>query len=121
MKYDGKFNSFKLLNRNICHQSIFARKSVFDKLGKFDINYKSLADWHFNMKWFNDRDIRHKYTDKVIVCFNENGYAPNNPDLKFLQDWDFNTTRCFSKISRKIYKHRDKKIVLKILNILWNV
>jgi glycosyltransferase involved in cell wall biosynthesis len=120
-EYDGKFNSLKLLNRNICHQSIFSHKSVFDKLGGFEIKYKSLADWHFNMRWFNDKQIKHKYIDLLIACYNENGYGPNNPDLRFFQDWDYNINKYFPKISRKLYKYKNRMIVGKMLKVLWDV
>ena len=31
--YDGKFNFFKLMEKNICHQGIFFRKDVFNEVG----------------------------------------------------------------------------------------
>lgn len=115
-KYDGKFNKCKLLKKNICHQSILIRKSVFDKLGKFDIRYKAFADWHFNMMWFNDSTIKHLYTKTIISCFCENGSSHNTSDINFCQDWDHNTELYFPKHVRILGKYSYKAVMKKILN-----
>lgn len=114
-KYDGKFNRIKLIQRNICHQAILTRKRVFNKIGKFDIQYKSLADWHFNMKWFNNSKIKHKYTDRIIANYYENGYCFNNLDLKFGEDWDRNVADYFPLLTRIIYRLECGKLFGKII------
>ena len=86
--YDGPFSSLKLLQKNICHQAIFTRKTVFDKLGKFDINYKVWADWVFNMQWYNREDIRHCYIDISIAGYNLGGYSKYNRDMLFIKNKD---------------------------------
>lgn len=103
-KYDGRFNKFKLLKKNICHQSMLTKKSVFNKIGKFELKYKALADWHFNMKWFNNKNIKHVYTDSIIAYYFDNGYSPNNPDMKFVEDWNDNTSKYFPEFIRFLYK-----------------
>ena len=37
--YDGRFDRFKLLRRNICHQAIFYQRSVFERLGFYNTKY----------------------------------------------------------------------------------
>jgi glycosyltransferase involved in cell wall biosynthesis len=93
--YDGKFTKLKLLQKNICHQAIFTRKQVFEKTGNFEIKYKALADWHLNMKWFNDRSIKHKYIGQTIAYYYEDGYSFNNQDTNFMSDWNRNVTQHF--------------------------
>ena len=85
-EYDGPFTKLDLLRKNICHQAIFTRKSVFDKIGKFDTNYKIVADWVFNMKWFNMKYIRHRYINKIIAKYGLEGNSSNNDDSYFLQN-----------------------------------
>ena len=87
-EYDGPFTKLDLLRKNICHQAIFTRKSVFDKIGKFDTNYKIVADWVFNMKWFNMKYIRHRYINKIIARYGGEGNSSNNDDSYFLQNKD---------------------------------
>jgi glycosyltransferase involved in cell wall biosynthesis len=86
--YDGPFSRLKLLQRNICHQAIFTRKTVFDRIGKFDIKFKTLADWVFNMQWYNEEDIRHCYIEIVIARYNVDGYSKYNHDMHFIKNRD---------------------------------
>lgn len=58
--YDGEFNGFKLSKRNICHQAIFYPKSIY-KNRKYDLNYRILADYNYNIISFGDRSITFVY------------------------------------------------------------
>lgn len=82
-KYDGEYNVQKIMWQNICHQSIFYNKSVFDKFGIFCLEYPMLADWEFNIRWFSDKRIRRSYIDKVITLYNEKGSSANKGDREF--------------------------------------
>ena len=46
--YDGKFNTLKLMYKNIGHQGIFYPKSSYKF--KYDTNYTLLADYVHNLK-----------------------------------------------------------------------
>jgi glycosyltransferase involved in cell wall biosynthesis len=69
--YDGEFDSNMLLYKNICHQSIFYHKSLFDQFGLFRTKYKLFADWDFNLRCFNK--VKPYYVDKIIANFNIEG------------------------------------------------
>ena len=69
-KYDGKFNWYKLINKNICHQSIFYPKKVFDKYN-YNLEYPVLADWELNIKLWSDRAFKFRYVNKCISNFND--------------------------------------------------
>ena len=84
--YDGLFNPIKLIEKNICHQAIFVKKEVFALLGNFDTKYNSLADWAFNMKWFNNKSIKHKYINTIVAEFSMNGFSSINYDQNFFRD-----------------------------------
>jgi glycosyltransferase involved in cell wall biosynthesis len=83
--YDKKFSYFKLYDKNICHQAIFYRKQVFKQVGKYQTQYKALADWVFNMKCFS-LQIPKLYVNELIAIYNEDGYCFNNPDKQFESD-----------------------------------
>lgn len=70
--YDGSFNQFKIVTRNICHQAIFYPKSVF-LLFEYNINYKLYADFDLNLKLFNNKNWIFKYTSLVIAHYNNRG------------------------------------------------
>jgi glycosyltransferase involved in cell wall biosynthesis len=81
--YDGRFNRSKLLRRNICHQAIFYQRSVFERLGFYNTKYRSVADWEFNIRCFNDRDIRKRYIPVRIADYEGGGKSTTTPDPVF--------------------------------------
>ncbi len=81
--YDGNFDYKKLTQKNICHQAIFIKKSVFNAIGTFDISYKVLADWHHNIRWFYNSRIKHRYVDLTIAEYTAGGISYYNQDYKF--------------------------------------
>jgi len=85
--YDGRFNRFKLLRRNICHQAIFYQRSVFERLGFYNTKYHSVADWEFNIRCFNDYHILKRYIPLRIAEYEEGGKSQTIPDLAFQADF----------------------------------
>jgi glycosyltransferase involved in cell wall biosynthesis len=84
--YDGVFTPEKLLRQNICHQSVFFKKSIFNSTGTFDLKYRSHADWDHNFRWFFSKEITNKYVDIIIADYGDGGFSSTNPDHLFYQD-----------------------------------
>lgn len=79
--YDGEFNSKKITDKNICHQAIFLRRIVFDKVGLFNLRFKVYADWEHNWRWFFNPSIKHKYAPLTIAEYADGGFSSNSlPD-----------------------------------------
>ncbi len=70
-----EFNAANFYCENICHQSIFYHRSVFDIIGKFDFRYKICADWYFNLKCFAHPGIDKQYIPCLIADFEEGGLS----------------------------------------------
>jgi glycosyltransferase involved in cell wall biosynthesis len=71
-RYDGPYNLRRILfESNICHQAIFYRKSVFERVGAYDIGCRVYSDRDFNIRCFMARGLRIKYVDKIIAVYNE--------------------------------------------------
>lgn len=83
--YAGKFNTAKLLNRNICHQSIFYPKEVFNKYS-FGNDYKLMEDYVMNLKLWNSKEFGFKYLGKTISEYNMEGISSTSVDEKFKKD-----------------------------------
>jgi len=86
--YDGKFSVLKILQKNICHQAIFFKRKVFEKHGKFELKYITLADYVFNIKWFNDPSLNHQYIEQIIVRYGTGGFSAQHKDLVFVSERD---------------------------------
>lgn len=70
--WDGEFTREKLLfERNICHQSIFYKRTLFDHLGFFNLDFKIYADWDFNMRCFSYPKLKPKFVNLIIAEFDE--------------------------------------------------
>lgn len=67
--YGGKFSLLRLMDQNICHQGIFYRTRIFQQVGLFDTRYKIWADWHFNIRCFNNDLFRIRYLDLIVAKF----------------------------------------------------
>ena len=86
-QYDGKFSNQKIAKKNICHQSIFCARSVYDKVGMFDLKYKIQADWEHNWRWFFDAEITCKYYNRIIAYYEQDGLSSGKKDLEFRRDF----------------------------------
>ena len=97
--HDGAFDMGKLMTHSICHQAIFIRKSVYDKLGTFNINYKIHADWEYNWRCFADKSLNILYIDVIIADYYEAGMSAIIKDTEFYKD----------KTERLLYYFSDRK------------
>ena len=85
--YDGSFDQKKILTKNICHQSIFYRKSLFDRLGCYKSKYIICADWEINLRFLSR--TKSIFVDKIIAIFHEDGLSSKKTDPIFGRDFKF--------------------------------
>lgn len=86
--YDGEFSNAKLKTyHNLCHQSVFYGRSVFDLIGKYDPRFDVLADYAFNIKCFGDERIKKKYIGYVIANFEGGGISTHRRDFNFMDEY----------------------------------
>jgi glycosyltransferase involved in cell wall biosynthesis len=105
--YDGEFNFEKLLQKNISHQSIFYNKDIFRKIGFYNLKYKTHADWDFNLRCYENKEVKIKYIDTIIAEFGKGGVS-SNYDLPFLKE---------SLLPRKLsFLQSQKKALTRIKN-----
>ena len=107
--YDGEFTLTKLIEQNICHQAIFFKKNIFQKLGNFNIRYRVLADWAFNLRWFSDDKIKRKYIPLTISHYRLGGFSSKHCDEIFFED--------VPKIIDKNFPPKHADAYKKILNL----
>lgn len=85
-RYDGRFGSFKIVTRNIPHQALFYPKSVFDSF-TFDTLYRVYADYHLNLRLYNDKRWKFKYMPIAVAIFDDTGSSGSGqPDAAFERD-----------------------------------
>lgn len=86
-RYGGAFDLDRLLfKRNICHQSIFYRRELFASIGPYNLRYRVLADWDFNIRCFSNPALVTRYMKVVVARFNDLGGLSNTViDREFLK------------------------------------
>jgi len=72
--YAGQFEKMQLMRKNICHQSIFYQKRLFQSIGGFNLEYKTLADLDLNVKVFFGK-YKIKYLNLVISYYSTEGFS----------------------------------------------
>ncbi|MEP6900121.1 MAG: glycosyltransferase family 2 protein [Actinomycetota bacterium] len=87
--FNGKeFDSKLFVRDNLCQQGIFYHREIFKLVGKFDLRYKILSDWLFNLKCFIHQGITKRYIDRVIADYEEGGLSAEiSCDPVFLKEF----------------------------------
>ncbi len=84
--YDGAFSAYKLACRNICHQSIFYPRCVWERYS-YNLKYPGFADYELNLRCFIDAEIKFEYIPASIAVFaDEGGISATQVDLTFEKD-----------------------------------
>lgn len=81
--YGGNFSKLRLIQKNICHQSMFYPKAVYKKYS-YRLDYRWLADYHYNIRLVGD-GVPLIYTGVVVSIFNDKG-ASSLGDAEFERD-----------------------------------
>ena len=72
--YNGEYSFQKLLKSNICHQSMFYRRSfILQNKLQYDLQYPISADWDFNIAC---RSLtKFHYVKDIVAVFNAGGIS----------------------------------------------
>ncbi|KUH75768.1 glycosyltransferase [Mycolicibacterium novocastrense] len=72
VRHAGAFDLDRLLfETNICHQSIFYRRAIFDGIGPYNLRYRVWADWDYNIRCFSNPALAIRYMDLVVANYND--------------------------------------------------
>lgn len=82
--YDGNFSKCKIIAKNICHQSIFYHKKVFEKMGLYDTNYPICADHEFNIR--SCSIFKFEFINIIVANFKGGGLSSHS-DNTFVSDF----------------------------------
>ncbi len=92
--YDGQFTAAKLMDKNICHQSIFYLRQSFSEVGYFNVNYPVCGDWDMNHRFF--ARAKTQFIPQVIAVFQSGGITTaGNHDLYTDHDCVFNIRKYY--------------------------
>ncbi|KAA8484632.1 glycosyltransferase involved in cell wall biosynthesis [Arcticibacter tournemirensis] len=109
-----KFDSYQLTKENVCHQSIFYPRAVFDKY-QYNEKYRSRADHVLNMQCWGDNRFRKRYYPIVISDYSEGGFSAQNRDFLYYEDKPYLIRKhlgviCFLRYKYRCYKNKKRGI-----------
>lgn len=81
--YCGRINKYKLMQQNICHQSIFYPQNTF-KSRSYNCRYRFLADYCLNIELLGS-GVKFNYLDEIICIFNDTGVSADG-DADLMED-----------------------------------
>jgi len=122
--YDGIFDFKKILQKNICHQAIFYKRSFIQShIGFYNGAYKLCSDWDFNLRCWAKHEF--VYVDLIICYFYGGGLTTKtNVDKEFALHFKRNLVKYFGlkKLKAGLSKNElmrldlvsDKSIISKI-------
>jgi glycosyltransferase involved in cell wall biosynthesis len=105
---DGYF----LAKNNICHQSIFYPKAVFEKY-RFDEKYRLYADHYLNMQCWSDPDFAWQYCDVLTARFALDGASAQQQDPAFAADKVRLIKKHFGQAAYWRYRFKELKSAIK--------
>ena len=93
-----KSNQFKsgLFSKGWCppHPTFFVRRSVYESLGNFDLNYHIASDVELMMRFLEIHKIKSRYIPEVWVKMRNRGHSNQNLKNIWLQNIEiFNSFR----------------------------
>jgi len=66
------------------HPALFLRKTVIDRVGRFNTNYRIAGDFEFIVRAFYNHTLRYQYVPEVLVHMQTGGVSTNGLRSKFL-------------------------------------
>ena len=81
-RYGGTFSLARLMGENICQQSAFYRRELFDRLGTFDLRYRLWADWDYALKIFVHEKVQ--WVDIVVADYVATGISSGARDVRYI-------------------------------------
>ena len=94
------------LNYNRIHQAVLYKKSVFTKLGYYNLIYRVSADHDLNLKWRLNPSIRSMYFPLIIAHFCGGGTSAICIDRVWEKDYELNILR-YGKKTLPIYLKKE--------------
>ena len=70
---DGRY----FYQRTICHQAVFTRRELFERVGEFNESYPIHADADWLMRAFFKLHIRFRHIDRIVCYYSSEGVSSN--------------------------------------------
>ena len=108
----GSYDAFRLSKFNICHQSIFYPRALFDRY-QYNLTYKVRADHDLNIRLYADPALTFKHYPILVANFAADGYSSTFYDQAFFEDKDEIIKHNFNSLTYLRYNLRKLRHLIK--------
>ncbi|NCD70355.1 glycosyltransferase family 2 protein [Mucilaginibacter agri] len=106
------YKKYDFIKMEICHQSIFYPKKVFDYY-QYETHYKILADQHFNIRCFADKRFKWQFLDDLVAIYDTRGFSANKVDTLYYQHYNHMVKKYLGLWVYTRYRFRKYKLMRK--------
>ena len=85
--YPSKLSRFYLFKHMICHQAWFVRNHIYEKVGRYETNYKTGADYRYLLKMLYRYGVPYQRISRVVVAYKGSGISQINQNKKVAKEW----------------------------------
>jgi glycosyltransferase involved in cell wall biosynthesis len=113
------YDDYYLTKFNICQQAIFYPRAIFDEY-KFDLKYRVYADYHFNLRCWNDPRFYFSHVPYVVSDFCDGGFSSYEKDPVFELERDMLFKKYLKRSSYYRYINRTRGFRAMLLRLVLN-
>jgi glycosyltransferase involved in cell wall biosynthesis len=77
--YSFLANKFSIVFHNICHQTVFYPKSVY-QFERYDMIYRLFADWEYNIRLMG-KSVKFVHMNDYVACFELGGLSSKQDEI----------------------------------------
>lgn len=118
-EFQKVYDDYYLTKLNFCHQAIFYPRSVFAKY-KYDLQYKVYADYHLNLRCWNDPGFNFVHSGNFVSNFAEGGFSSTTRDMVFEKDREMLFKRYLKPASYYRYLNRTSGFFKMLISFIQN-
>ncbi len=111
LKSHRHINGLSLPFEDLCHQAVFARRSLFDRFGLFDLRWPTSADYDWLLRVFNG-GARVRFMNRRMAYFMAGGSHAKDPAalaaerrnlrLQYMPAWQLEGGRFASRVMHRL-------------------
>lgn len=75
-----------LFEKNVCHQAVFYRRVLIERVGGYSLRYPIWSDWDMNLRCFKTPGVGVEWMDRVIALYNDLGGVSAGEDPIFRRE-----------------------------------
>jgi glycosyltransferase involved in cell wall biosynthesis len=120
IKPSSRINKNFFFYETICHQSIFFKRTIFEKLGYHNLNYKIIADREFLLR-SAIRNLKFVYIDVDVCIWEAEGLSSKNANM-LNDEFEIMKNMYFNILEQRVLRSRERissfkdKILFKLGN-----